>query len=501
MTDIEEDDLSILLVEDDALDAELLVAALERGGLRFTHRRVVDAENFKARLAQGNWDLILSDYSLPVFGAEEVLDILKASDLDIPCIVISGYIGEEVAVSLMKSGAHDFVPKGNLTRLIPAIRREVVEAHNRRDKRNAEKSLKHTQKLITGVAEALGEGLVVSNAQCEIIFINPEAQRLLGWDQAEILGRNMHHAIHYLKADGTPYPEEECPVVIYTRQGVRHSSEDEVFVRKDGSIFQVSYISTPIIEDGTVAAVVTSFHDITRRKQAENELNESRRTLRGLSNFLQNIREEERTRIARELHDELGQALTALKMDLSWMIQRFDDKQGALLAKTDSMMALIDSTVDSVRRIAANLRPGLLDDLGLAAAVEWLLEDFHKRTGVNYSLEMSHDEFDFEPELSTTVFRILQEATTNAARYARATRLSVELSDLGDSVLLTVRDDGVGFDPASIAGKRKSFGLLGIRERVTSLGGCVEIISQACIGTELKVKLPKAFTTSLGWES
>lgn len=497
----ENDSLSILLVEDDIQDEALIVATLEREGLDFSHCRVVNAENFKAMLAWDNCDLIISDYNLPVFSADEVLDILRESGLDIPCIVISGYIGEEAAVSLMKAGACDFISKGNLSRLVPAIRREVAEARNRREKRQVEQNLRHNENLIAGIASALGVGLLMTNQEGDVIFINPEAQRLLDWDENQILGKNLHRTIHYLKADGTPYPEQQCPIAKLAQRGIPLRSENEVFVRKDGSTFHVAYVATPIVEDGKIAAVVTAFQDITNRKRAEQELTESRRTLRGLSNFLQTIREEERTRIARELHDELGQTLTALKMDMSWMTSRFADDQAGLQAKAENMMALIDSTVDSVRRIAANLRPGLLDDLGLAAAVEWLLEEFQKRTGVRHELHMSHDEFDFEAGLSTTVFRILQEAITNVARHARASHLYVTLEDRGETVALSVRDDGTGFDLHGAGGKRKSFGLLGIRERVTSLGGHFDIASQPGEGTELRVNLPKTFNHYTGREA
>ena len=489
---VEDGQVSILLVEDDALDEALLVSMLQHEGLSFVHSRVATAEAFQASLVRQNWDVIISDYNLPVFSAEEVLKILEGSEIDVPCIVISGCIGEEAAVSLMKAGAHDFVGKSNLARLVPAIRRELAEVRNRRDKREIEQTLRRKEKMLASIAAALGEGLAVTDKQGRVIFVNPEAERLLGWNERDIVGRNLHHCIHYLKEDGSPYPEQECPVATYAPQGAAYRSEDEIFVRKDGTTFHVSYVATPLIEDGKVIAVVTAFQDISRRKRAEHELIESRRSLRALSNFLQTVREEERARIARELHDELGQALTALKMDVSWMMSRFSDEQDTLLDKADGMMTLIDSTVESVRRIAANLRPGLLDDLGLAAAVEWLLEEFTQRTGVPYRLQLSHDEFDFDSGLSITVFRILQEAITNVARYAQASRLQVEIEDRGGNVTLTVADDGIGFDPQGIPGKRKSFGLLGIRERVNALGGRFDLVSKPGIGTELRVELPKA---------
>lgn len=252
-------------------------------------------------------------------------------------------------------------------------------------------------------------------------------------------------------------------------------------MRRDGTFFDASCTTTPIVDNHRVVAVLTAFHDTDRRRRAEREL----------SNFLQTVREEERTRIARELHDELGQTLNVLKMDLTWLMSRFTDAQDDLVAKADSMMTVIDSLVDSIRRISANLRPGLLDDLGLTAAAEWLLEEFHERTGVRYTLKMSHDESDFDAGLATTLFRILQEAVTNVSRHAQASRLDVELAERGGQIMLNVKDDGIGFDPREAGGKRKSLGLLGIRERVTSLGGTLEIIGRPGQGTELRIVLPK----------
>lgn len=482
--------LSILLVEDDVHDEALIATTLQREGLAFIHSRVVDAEGLLEQLQRREWDLIISDYNLPVFSADEVLSILKAQGLDTPCIVISGYIGEEAAVSLMKSGAGDFVAKANLARLVPAIRREVAEASNRREKRKIAQNLLRHEKLLADITAALGEGLLVSDLEGNVIFVNPEAQRLLGWENVPFFGKNLGEVLKTYAEENRDAPQL-FPDQRYIDLGLAYRSEDQLFVRQDGSSFPVSYVSTPIFEDGQVTAVVTAFQDISVRKLAEQELIASRRQLQELSSFLQNILEEERSRIARELHDELGQALTALKMDVIWMSSRFAADQDALLAKADHMVEQIGVTVDSVRRIAANLRPGLLDDLGLAAAIEWLLEEFQKRTGVCHELNMSHEEFDFDPELTTTIFRILQEAITNVARHAQASHLLVALEDQGNAVVLSIKDNGIGFKPSLVEGQHQSFGLLGIRERVTALGGDLSIVGELGEGTELGVTLPK----------
>lgn len=483
--------LSILLVEDSANDEALLVSILEREGLHFTHNRVFNAEGFMAQLERGGWDLVISDYNLPAFSAEDVLEILSAHADDMPCIIISGFIGEETAVALMKAGACDFVPKSNLSRLVPAIRREAAEAAMRREKRSIQKSLDHKEMLLSSIILTLGEGLVVTDEYGEVLFINPEAERLLGWRQDEVIGRNLHDTIHFQQVDGSSYPQQECLIDQFTRQGASYRSDNEIFVRKDGSRFDAACIATPVVEEGRVVSIITAFQDVSLRKQAERELLESRQQYRALSNFLQTVREEERTRIARELHDELGQALTALKMDASWIMHRLTEQQPELVVKTDKMLSLIDSTVDSMRRIAANLRPGLLDDLGLAAAAEWLLDECRERTGIRYVLNIGEEDFALDASLSTTIFRILQEAVTNVTRHAKAKAIEVELRGEGDEMLLVVSDDGIGFDPQMLSIQRKSFGLLGMRERVKSLGGQFELSSQPGHGTQLRIHLPK----------
>jgi signal transduction histidine kinase len=229
--------------------------------------------------------------------------------------------------------------------------------------------------------------------------------------------------------------------------------------------------------------------EITERKASEEQLKQSRERLRDLASHLESIREEERTRIAREIHDELGQALTALKMDIHWVGQRLSEDQGLLLEKTKSVSKLIDTTTQSVQRISSELRPGLLDDLGLSAAVEWQAAEFQKRTGISCEIISDPEDIALSHALSTAVFRVFQEALTNIARHANATEIKVVLRKKPDKIELTVRDNGGGITEKQIFDER-SFGLIGMRERVHYFGGNLEILGTLNQGTTVTASIP-----------
>jgi signal transduction histidine kinase len=229
-------------------------------------------------------------------------------------------------------------------------------------------------------------------------------------------------------------------------------------------------------------------NEVAERHQAQRRLEASQMQLRQLSAHLQAAREEERTRIAREIHDELGQTLTALKIDLSGLRRSLDSETPLLQEKFTSISELIDTTVQSVRRIATELRPGILDDLGLVAAIEWQLSEFQARTNIECQLTSNVEESALGADGRTALFRIFQETLTNVARHANATSVVVKLEEGADHVTLQVRDNGRGITESDIA-KSRSFGLLGIRERVHLLNGEVSVHGVAGQGTTIIVRL------------
>ncbi len=232
-----------------------------------------------------------------------------------------------------------------------------------------------------------------------------------------------------------------------------------------------------------------------RRSAIEDKLNVSREELRELSLHVQAVQEEERIRIAREIHDELGQSLTALKMDVSVLKGNTPDADDELRGKLDGMILLVDNTIRSVQRISTELRPGVLDDLGLTAALEWQLQEFQRRTGILCSLVVTPQEVLTDQARSTALFRIFQETLTNVARHSFASRVSIELREDDDELLLRISDDGRGISAQSLT-RTESIGLLGMRERAKLLGGTIEITGIPGAGTTVEVKLPlDAFAT------
>jgi signal transduction histidine kinase len=229
--------------------------------------------------------------------------------------------------------------------------------------------------------------------------------------------------------------------------------------------------------------------EIAERRRAEEHLRNSEENLRALAARLQSVREEESTRIAREIHDELGQALTGLKMDLTWVAKKLPPDQKTLAAKTESMFGLIDGTIQSVRKIATRLRPEVLDELGLAPAIEWQAKEFQKRSGIRCKLSLPADTPPFGPERSTAAFRIFQELLTNIARHANATRIDITMHADSGVLVLQVEDNGKGIDGAATFSS-KSLGLMGMRERVLPFGGEIEITGVQGEGTKVKVSIP-----------
>jgi PAS domain S-box-containing protein len=230
--------------------------------------------------------------------------------------------------------------------------------------------------------------------------------------------------------------------------------------------------------------------DITDRHRSAEEIAQSREELRALAARLETVREEERTRIARELHDELGQALTGLKLDLAWMERRLGRQAPAeVVERCASLLGRLDEVMVSVRRIITELRPSVLDQLGLPDAIEWQAHDFAARTGLALDLQIDCDCPAPPDAVASAVFRMLQEALTNVARHANASRVRVALRMEADALSLDVGDDGRGITHDELRGSH-SLGLLGLRERALTLGGTVTISGDPATGTNVALKLP-----------
>jgi len=315
----------------------------------------------------------------------------------------------------------------------------------------------------------------------DIIDVNESAIKQYGYSREEFLKMNTRNlrpaedVASFLKE-----VEKMKPDVINTRAW-RHK-------KKDGTVIQVETYSHQIMYEGKRVWLGLS-HDVTDKYMAEERLQKSYQDIRQLASNLQNIREEERTSIAREIHDELGQQLTGLKMDIFWLTRKINTSDSEIAAKLTESIELINATVASVRKIATNLRPSILDDLGLIAALEWQGEEFEKRSGTHVEFSNKAGDFLLKPDSITAIFRIYQELLTNVARHANASFVKVTLKKMNNSLFFSLTDNGIGFDPDSIS-KKKTLGLLGIKERTLILGGTYEFKSKQGEGSETIISIP-----------
>ena len=260
-------------------------------------------------------------------------------------------------------------------------------------------------------------------------------------------------------------------------------------IKRDRSLIDVEVNSHDIVYNNVPARLILAI-DVTDKVKAEKEIKRSSEQLRELSAHLQRVRENERLNIAREIHDELGQQLTVLKMDVSWLNKKTDNTDQIYKQKIGSILHLLDGTVQTVRRLASELRPSMLDDLGLVAALEWQSGEFQKRTGiiVDFMGPGNEDGLELPSEIGIGFFRIYQESLTNVARHSGADQVKVNLDIKNNELTLNIADNGKGFDVESIKSKR-TLGLLGMNERTAMMNGNYQLISKPGKGTTVRVSV------------
>lgn len=366
-----------------------------------------------------------------------------------------------------------------------------------------------------------GEGIYGIDLEGRCVFINEAGARMIGLEPAQVLGRNMHQLTHHTREDGQAYPESECPILKAFREGRPCRIDTEVFWRQDGSRFFVEYSSHPILDQGVVRGAVVTFVDITERRRADDALRQAKDELearvtertqalatalqqvRELAAWSDAVREQERTRIAREVHDELGSLLVALKMDVNWMDKRLaeqgqrspqaaDDMRQRMRSKCQNMSRLIENAVDNVGRIITDLRPSILDHQGLWAAMEWQAQEFVQSAELTLDWQMSLDGADDPPErLAMAVFRIFQEMLSNVGRHACARHLRIRVQVCAGRLRLEVQDDGVGALPRAFEADQ-AYGVRGMRERAHHHGGHLTLTSAPGRGTTAVLELSLA---------
>ena len=359
-----------------------------------------------------------------------------------------------------------------------------------RGRQMADRELRRSEGRLRGILDSAMDSIITVDESQRVVLFNDAAETMFGWRRDEAMGSALANFIperfrHAHAAHVERFGETRT---VARRMG--GSLRIVTGLRRDGEEFPIDASISQIEESGKRFYTVI-LRDITARKQNEDELRRREQELRELSARVLEAREDEKARIARELHDELGQLLTALKMDLSWLHERLDGRRD-LATKAAEMGALLDQTVTATRRISADLRPLMLDDLGLADAAQWLVDDFAKRTGIEARIELPGPGTldDLSKAMSTALYRAVQESLTNIARHAGAKHAWVVFAAEDGALHVEIEDDGRGIAAEDLA-KARSLGLKGMRERIAYLGGSLDIARAPRGGTRLRVKVPR----------
>ena len=518
--------IRILIAEDSEDDTLLMVRELRRSGYDVSFERADTPESFRAAMARLAWDLVIADYAMPHFNGLAALQLLQESGHDLPFIIVSGAIGEEIAVAAMKAGAHDYVMKGNLARLGPAVERELREAESRRTRR-----------------EALAE---LERRNIELAALNVIATTVTrSLDLEQVLKTTLDQALNVVAMDGgwaQLLDEEGTHLSLLAHRGVPSTMLQVIEAAAPGErlVGEAVQSGQPIIVEavpehpspaassfgegmGAFAAIplmakdrihgVLSLFSLRPRRMGpwerqlltaighqvgiaiENirlfeQVFSAQRRLRQMAQQVVSAQEEERRRLSRELHDEAGQALTALRIGLQLIRSDLPAGSELLQQRLGEAIGLAETTMDEIRNLAQNLRPPALDAVGLSATLEGFCRDFAERT----RLTIDYHGTELSPlpeEVNICLYRFVQEALTNVAKHAQATHVQVALRSDAEAIHLLVQDNGRGLGKNWPASRRSpGIGLVGMHDRLDLLGGWLEIESQPGEGTRLVAYIP-----------
>jgi two-component system, NarL family, sensor histidine kinase UhpB len=482
------DPIRLLMLEDNPLDAELILTALRRGGVVLEARQAASRQEFETALADGGWELVLADYSLPGFTGLEALAAVRAQDPLLPFVLISGTLGDERAIESLKAGATDYVLKDNVRRLVPVVRRALSEHQERLRHLATQRALELSEARFGRAVRGSTDGLWDWEPDGDSVYLSPRFRDLLGWSAADDAtgsppfrdalhpddAQRVNDAIQTNLAGGPPFNEEFR---------LRHAD--------GGYRWFLARAETERATDGRPLHFAGSITDISQRKQFEESLRVAHRRLQRLSRRAIQILETERRHLARELHDEIGQVLTAVKINVEGAARQALDP--ALKERLRDSAEITTTALSQVRQLSLDLRPAQLDELGLVPALRGHLD---RQAAVGkFTPHFQAPELPkrLSTEIETACFRVCQEALTNIVRYAKAADVWIDLTVDQDQLALSIRDDGVGFVvdvSTNRAANGESLGLLSMEERIALVGGALTVHSQPGQGTAVRARVP-----------
>jgi len=486
----------VLLVEDNPGDAELIREYLLRPGAPPDHITHVETlADALVHLATGHVDTILLDLHLPDGVGVDCVVTLRRSAPHVPIIALTGLNDEELALRCIAAGAQDHLAKQDIheSSLQRAVGYAMARAQVMTERRRADA----LQERLAAIVEGSRDAIVSCSVDGLITSWNRGAEQIFAYTATEAVGRPVRSILRLQSEAAAELMDRRF---FQSRKGADAAGIEEVVrLRKDGRAVTLS-VATSVVRNaaGEVSVIAAIFRDITETRRRDDELRrhvaaqaERDRRMRGLTARLNTLREEERTRISREVHDGLGQLLTGLKMDIRWMTRRLaaGAPPSVFAERLLEVEQAVDQTIASVQRIANELRPSALDALGLAAAIRDEARRFEARCGVATSVAIESTA-EIDAGVATAMFRILQELMTNVARHADAKRLGIRLADADDAHVLQVEDDGVGIGTEH-TGPATSLGLLGMAERSEAVGGSFLLQRRPQGGTLATVRVPR----------
>lgn len=470
----------------------VVTARLVQAGMKVQPVQAGTPTTLRSALRQDTWDACLYLHGETTMSASATLKAIHQQGLDIPCLIVVDPQEERSAIRAMKSGAHDVVSTDRLDRLAPALEREIREAKHRAEHRAALEMLRDSEARFRGLASSL-PGMVFQlfrdgGGNFRFLFVGEGCHRLLGVKQHEILSSPKRFFDVF---DASDRRSLEQAFANSAQTGLPLAWEGRLKGRGRGKWISVD--STPRHDghgdDGsTVWQGIAS--DISETKEIEAQLRRSREQLSELSFHLEAVREEERERIARDIHDEIGSLLVAIKIETNLLTAKLPETPVALREKAHGIESLLDQAMGTASRVARELRPGILKEFGLAEAVRCQADDFAKRFGITCRVQCDDEGMEPDADTSLALFRIVQETLTNIAKHAYASLVVVRMRRENGSISLEIRDNGRGISEGDLA-KPKSFGLRGIRERVHSLTGDFSVAAGESGGTHIALRVPE----------